>query len=83
MASLYIIHDDHGQPIIESTFDSAWQRLMVKASHLGLKERFTFHDLKAKGVSDFVGDKQRAAGHRTARMADVYDRKVERIKATR
>ncbi len=83
VASLYIIHDDHGQPIVESTFDSAWQRLMVKASHLGLKERFTFHDLKAKGVSDFEGDKQRAAGHRTARMADVYDRKVERIKPTR
>jgi hypothetical protein len=69
VASVYVIHDRRGQRIRESTFDTAWQRLMVKASRRGLKSRFTFHDIKAKGVSDFDGDKQRAAGHRTARAA--------------
>ena len=83
ISSIYAIHDAHGQPIPESTFDTAWQRLMTKASSRGLKERFTFHDLKAKGVSDFDGDKQRAAGHRTAQAAAVYDRKIETIKPTK
>jgi hypothetical protein len=83
VASVYVIHDRRGQRIRESTFDTAWQRLMVRAARQGLKERFTFHDLKAKGVSDFDGDKQRAAGHRTARAAAIYDRKVEHIKPTK
>ena len=32
---------------------------MAKAQEIGLEERFTFHDLKAKGVSDFDGDKKK------------------------
>jgi hypothetical protein len=28
-------------------------------------DRINFYDLKAKGVSDFDGDKQQAAGHRS------------------
>lgn len=44
---------------------------------------FTFHDLKAKGISDFAGDKQRAGGHRTAAMVAVYDRKKIEIDPTR
>lgn len=37
-----------------------------------LKERFTFHDIKAKGVTDH--DKK-ASGHKTKKMQAVYDRK--------
>ncbi|WP_347989458.1 hypothetical protein [Methylomonas sp. AM2-LC] len=56
-----------------------WTRLMTKAEALGLS-RFKFHQLKAKGVSDTFGDKQRASGHKTAAMVDVYDRKPAQVK---
>jgi len=79
----YLLHDAKGQPIRQSSFQSAWNRLMNKALAKGLKERFTFHDLKAKGITDFDGDKQKAAGHKSARMAEVYNRKPEKVPSTK
>ena len=79
----YLIHNITGQKIPDETFSSAWQRLMKRAIETGLKERFTFHDLKAKGVSDFDGDKKIASGHRTDAMVDVYDRKPAQVQATK
>ncbi len=52
----YLFADRHGVQIKASAFDSAWQRLRVRVKKQGIKP-FTFHDLKAKGVSDFEGDK--------------------------
>ena len=57
--------------------------MMKMALEKGLKERFTFHDLKAKGVTDFDGDKQKAAGYRSVQMPDVYNRKPEKTPSTR
>lgn len=39
--------------------------------------RFTFHDLKRKGVSDTTGNKLDSSGHRTASMLNVYDVKLK------
>ena len=79
----YLLHDSNGQKIKEYTFKSARQRLIKKAVKEGLIIRFTFHDLKAKGVSDFDGGKKLASGHRTDKMGDVYDRKSGTVKPTR
>lgn len=79
----YILHRRDGAQLKHSGFQSAWQRLMRKAEKHGLSDRFTFHDLKAKGVSDFDGDKTKASGHKSARMTAIYDRKTETIDATR
>ena len=46
-------------------------------------EPFNFHDLKAKGVSDFQVNKQEASGHRTARKVAIYDRKKHKVKTSR
>lgn len=73
-----VVNNGKGQGIRLSAFKSAWQRLMNKAAC----ERFTFHDLKAKGVSDFDGDKKLASGHKTAAMVEIYDRKRKIIEAT-
>jgi hypothetical protein len=45
-------------------------------------ERFTFQDLKAKGASDFEGDKRQASGHKSESMVAVYDRKTLEIEST-
>ena len=55
-----------------SQFNSAWRRLMQKIDG----EPFTFHDLKAKGLSDMVIPD---AGHRSPKMLDVYLRKPKKI----
>ena len=46
-------------------------------------ERFTFHDLKRKGVSDFSGDKLLASGHHSASMLRIYDVSIGTIPATK
>ncbi len=76
--SLYIFADDNGQPVTDDAFSSAWGRL--KKKYKG--KPFTFHDLKARGISDFDGNKQDAGGHKTASMVAVYDRKKKKVRAT-
>lgn len=72
---------DHGR-MRESTVQTAYQRLMQRYIELGGK-RFTFHDLKAKGVTDTEENKLAASGHRDPKMLAVYDRLPSRVKATR
>ncbi|MCF3281340.1 integrase, partial [Escherichia coli] len=50
------------------------------ANYLGRPLDCTFHDLKAKGISDYEGtgrDKQKFSGHKTESQVLVYDRKVK------
>lgn len=79
----YILNRKSGGQITDSGFKTAWQRIMAKAQKKGLSDRFTFHDIKAKGVSDFDGDKTKASGHKSPRMAAVYYRRLETIDATK
>ena len=57
----------------ETKVQIAWQRLMNSAVARGLKERFTLHDLKRKGVSDFQGNKLGASDHLYPPMLQLYD----------
>lgn len=74
VSSTLLFADRNGHPITASGFDTAWQRLMVAHASSG-GQRFTFHDLKAKSISDDDGDKQAGSGHKTAAMVAIYDRK--------
>lgn len=76
IAGTYLIHNKHGQPISNSGFKSAWRRLMDKIEAQGI-ESFTFHDLKAKGVTDHKDH----AGV-SERMKKVYVRKLSKVEAT-
>ncbi len=78
----YLIHDISGAPIKESTFETAWQR-RAKAFQANGGHRFTFHQIKAKGVSDFEGDKQASGGWVDPKMVLIYDRKPSVVKPTR
>lgn len=76
-----------GDAIRKSGFDTAWQRLIAAAIEGGVittEQRFTFHGLKHKGITDTEGTrdvKQEASGHRSARMLDVYDHAVPLVPA--
>ncbi len=66
-------------------FISAWHRAQAAAREAtGLPLAFTFHDIKAKSISDAPGasrDKQRFSGHKTEAQVTAYDRKVEAVMA--
>jgi integrase len=74
----------NGKPYSESGWHTEWQRLMQRCVKEGLKERFHFHDLRAKSASD-EDDDQTAAdrlGHSDVRITQrVYRRLPKRGKA--
>lgn len=75
-----LLHDKKGLSIKKNAFDSGWRRIMDEALRSGLEERFTFHDLKAKGISDH---QHKYGGHRSGKMKRVYDRLPGLVKATK
>lgn len=82
-AERFLIHDKAGKPIKKNAFDTAWKRVFAKAQTTapeGKKlEHFTFHDLKAKGVSDHIANE---SGHRSEKMKRVYIRKAKIVEST-
>jgi integrase len=87
ITSMYLIYNRQGQPYSSQGFKAMWQRLMKSWVAEG-NERFTFHDLRAKAVTDLIEDGRKASeltGHRTESIpAKVYDRRaVRKSKAVR
>ncbi len=78
----YVLPGKSNGRMMVSTVQTAWQRAMVDWEKLG-NARFTFHDLKRKGVSDVEGDKLAASGHRSMAMLKVYDVLPSKASATR
>ena len=75
-----------GGAFTASGFATAWQRLMVRAKAAGLAQRFTFHDLRAKSLSDDADleTASRRAGHADARITQrVYRRLPQRVEPLR
>lgn len=77
--SKYLIHNEDGSMVTENQFRNAWRRTIEKATKQGLKERFTFHDIKARGVTNHP---TQHSGHKSERMKAVYVRKAPNVQAT-
>lgn len=82
----YLFCTRQGKPYISETgltsgFDSIWQRYMVKAVSLGLCQRFTEHDLRAKAVeSKSLEVAMRELRHTSSQTTQKhYRRQVEDI----
>lgn len=80
---LYLIRRRDGQPYTSEGFKALWQRWMKRALKRGvIKERFTFHDLRAKCVSDnpSIEAAMQLAGHTSMAMTRrVYDRGTREV----
>lgn len=81
VVSIYVIHQQSGSRYTRDAFNSQW----MKAKKLAVEKnpeldcQFTFHDLKAKGISDLSGtlnEKQEISGHKSAAQTARYDRKI-------
>ncbi|MGJ3352106.1 tyrosine-type recombinase/integrase [Providencia sp. Je.9.19] len=79
--SIYVIHQSKGSKYTRDGFNSRWQKAKEEAvkKFPYLDFNFTFHDLKAKGISDLDGtlsEKQNISGHKTPSQTARYDRKI-------
>ncbi|KAE9687801.1 tyrosine-type recombinase/integrase [Escherichia coli] len=76
-----VIKTMYGERYSYKGFNEAWRKARTTAAnYLGRPLDCTFHDLKAKGISDYEGtgrDKQKFSGHKTESQVLVYDRKVK------
>lgn len=74
----WVLTNSHGNRVAYDTFRAWWTTSRDKASKESpdLNFDFTFHDVKAKSISDWNGDKQAFSGHKTQSQVAVYDRKV-------
>ena len=83
------ISERTGDKIDVSTLQTAMQRLTILAVEQAKKDgvafnKFTFHDLKRKGISDTSApDRMASAGHRSPEMMKVYDVKPDLVKPTK
>jgi len=83
----YLFVDKNGQRITGDKLRQWWRKARDNAErkmreaklNLNICFDFTFHDIKAKSISDVEGtdqDKQNFSGHKTRSQMKVYDRKT-------
>ncbi|BCM23821.1 integrase [Methyloradius palustris] len=76
---LYLFCTRQGLPYSDSGFKAMWHRVQVKWAEQG-GNRFTFHDIRAKALTDAKGlglDAQSLAGHSSAAMTEHYIKQRE------
>jgi integrase len=80
-----VIRTRNGTAYTSEGFRACWQRTMQRAMRRAIiAERFTFHDLRAKSVSDSktLEEAFERAGHTSMAMTrGTYDRGVRKVKA--
>ncbi|MGX8939294.1 tyrosine-type recombinase/integrase [Symbiopectobacterium sp. Eva_TO] len=81
MSSIYVLHQPSGTRYTRDGFNTRWLKTKQEAKKQfpELDLDFTFHDLKAKGVSDLDGglyEKQSISGHKNVDQTARYDRKI-------
>ncbi|WP_145496588.1 tyrosine-type recombinase/integrase [Yersinia bercovieri] len=86
MSSIFVIHQQSGARYTRDGFNSRWLKAKAEAKekYPELEFNFTFHDLKAKGISDLSGslyEKQAISGHKNAAQTARYDRKIAIVPA--
>ena len=76
--STIIIPTRTGAPYSSDGFRTMVAKAKKKAREAtGLAMDFTYHDIKAKSISDYEGNKQEFSGHKTYSQVAIYDRKPQ------
>lgn len=84
ISGLYLFCTRQGQPYSDAGFKAMWNRVQIKWANSG-GERFTFHDIRAKSLTDAkrIGlDAQSLAGHATSAMTEHYIKQREFMRVT-
>lgn len=86
VVSTFLLSQATGDRYTPAGFANHWRKAKAAASAVypELSFDFTFHDLKAKGISDLEGtlqEKQQISGHKNIRQTATYDRKIRVVPA--
>ena len=76
----YVFADKNGNHPAQGTLRNWYDKARTKAkeNHGGeWVADFTFHDIKARSISDYDGNLQELSGHKTEAQAQSYSRKVK------
>ncbi|MCH7671874.1 MAG: integrase [Proteobacteria bacterium] len=80
ISSLFLIVNRFGSPYTDTGLKSIWRTNRSRiAAGKDLTIDWTYHDIKAKGISDFEGDKQAFSGHKSRLQMERYNRKAELV----
>jgi integrase len=81
-AAGYVLPSPSGGRMNRKSFNTWWNNAKKQAAlKLGRTVPGTFHDIKAKAISDYEGssrDKQLFSGHKTENQVLIYDRKIKK-----
>lgn len=69
VSSYFVVHNKVGKKYTRSGFNAIWARYMAKIPEA---QRFTFHDLRRRGITDAGGDKK-FSGHKSDAQAAAYN----------
>ncbi|MES2626049.1 MAG: integrase, partial [Pseudomonadota bacterium] len=66
VASMYVLINKWGQPYTADGLKTIWaqNKARIKKEY-DMSIQWTFHDIKAKGISDYEGNKQEFSGHKS------------------
>ena len=76
-SAMYVVSNRSGQSYTASGFRAMFKKAKIKA---GIKD-VTYHDIKAKSLSDYKGNKQGFSGHKTRSMMERYNRTPDKVKS--
>lgn len=80
--SLYLLVTRTGSPYTADGLKTKWAKNRARIEEKwDRKIEFTYHDIKAKGISDYDGDKQKFSGHKNRSQVEKYNRKPEVVKS--
>ena len=80
--SMFLIITTKGHAYTADGLKTTWAKARAKFAIETESEKidWTFHDLKAKGISDFDGDKQEFSGHKSRLMMERYNRSPDQTR---
>ena len=76
-SAVHVITNRSGNKYTRKGFQSLWTNTFVKANVKGA----TFHDIKAKSISDYEGDKRYFSGHQSTAQMERYNRTPDKVEA--
>lgn len=76
--SPYLLPSRTGNPYTAEGLKTTWAKNRIAVEEkIGRRIEFTYHDIKAKGISDYDGDKQKFSGHKNRGQMEKYNRKAD------
>ncbi len=74
---VYVVSNRSGSKYTPSGFRAVWKKAKQKAK----LNDITFHDIKAKSISDYTGDKQLFSGHKSRSQMEKYNRSPDEVES--